>query len=42
MAWSTAPTATDVTECDQKHIATNPRLLDADAEGVDWAEAARD
>jgi hypothetical protein len=32
-----APTETDLVDYDLKYL----RLLDADAEGVDWAEAAR-
>ena len=36
-----APTAGDLTPYDQEHLVTYLRLLDADAEGADWAEVAR-
>jgi hypothetical protein len=36
-----APTAGDLTDYDKKHFVTYLRLLDADAEGADWAEVAR-
>lgn len=36
-----APAVADLTDYDLKHFSTYLRLLDADAEGVDWAEAAR-
>jgi hypothetical protein len=36
-----APTAGDLTGYDQEHLVTYLRLLDADAEGEDWAEVAR-
>ena len=36
-----APTAGDLTGYDQEHLVTYLRLLDADAEGADWAEVAR-
>ena len=32
--------AGDLTDYDQKHFVTYLRLLDADAEGADWAEVA--
>jgi hypothetical protein len=36
-----APTAGDLTDYDHEHLVTYLRLLDADAEGADWAEVAR-
>jgi hypothetical protein len=36
-----APMAGDLTGYDQEHLVTYLRLLDADAEGADWAEVAR-
>jgi hypothetical protein len=36
-----APTAGDLTAYDHEHFVTYLRLLDADAEGADWAEIAR-
>jgi Uncharacterized conserved protein (DUF2285) len=36
-----APTAGDLTGYDHEHLITYLRLLDADAEGADWAEVAR-
>ena len=36
-----APTATTLTGYDDEHLITYLRLLDADAEGADWAEVAR-
>jgi hypothetical protein len=36
-----APTAGDLTAYDHEHLVTYLRLLDADAEGADWTEAAR-
>jgi hypothetical protein len=36
-----APTEGDLTEYDLKHFSTHLRPLEADSEGVDWAEAAR-
>jgi hypothetical protein len=36
-----APTADDLTGYDHDHLVTYLRLLDADAEGADWAEVAR-
>jgi Uncharacterized conserved protein (DUF2285) len=36
-----APTAGDLTAYDHEHLVTYLRLLDADAEGADWAEVAR-
>jgi hypothetical protein len=36
-----APTTGDLTGYDQEHLVTYLRLLDADAEGADWAEVAR-
>jgi hypothetical protein len=36
-----APTAGDLTGYDHEHLVTYLRLLDADAEGADWAEVAR-
>jgi len=35
------PLADTLTEYDEEHLVTYLRLLDADAEGADWAEAAR-
>ena len=36
-----APTENDLTDYDLKHFTTYLRLLDAHAEGTDWADAAR-
>jgi hypothetical protein len=36
-----APTADAPTAYDEEHVVVYLRLLDADAEGADWAEAAR-
>jgi hypothetical protein len=36
-----AATSDDLTDCDREHLVTYLRLLDADAEGADWAEVAR-
>jgi hypothetical protein len=36
-----APAADDLTEYDYEHLVTYLRLLDAEAEGADWAEVAR-
>jgi hypothetical protein len=36
-----APSGPDVTLYDEAHFLTYLRLLDADAEGADWAEVAR-
>lgn len=36
----TAPTDEMLTEYDQQHLVTYLRLLDAEAEGVDWMEVA--
>ncbi len=36
-----APTAATLTGYDEEHVITYLRLLDADAEGADWAEVAR-
>jgi hypothetical protein len=36
-----APTGGDLTSYDNEHLVTYLRLLDADAEGADWAEVAR-
>ena len=36
-----APTADGLTDYDHEHLVTYLRLLDADAEGADWAEVAR-
>jgi len=36
-----APTAGDLTAYDHEHLVTYLRVLDADAEGADWAEVAR-
>ena len=36
-----APEADDLTAYDREHLGTYLRLLDADAEGADWAEVAR-
>jgi hypothetical protein len=35
-----APTSDEVTPYDERHLVTYLRLLDADAEGADWKEAA--
>ena len=35
------PTADTLTGYDEEHLVTYLRLLDADAEGADWAEVAR-
>lgn len=35
------PTADTLTSYDEEHLVTYLRLLDADAEGADWAEVAR-
>jgi hypothetical protein len=37
----TAPTDTALTVYDEEHLITYLRLLDADAEGVDWRDVAR-
>lgn len=37
----TAPDAAALTGYDQEHLVTYLRLLDAEAEGADWTEAAR-
>ena len=36
-----APTATILTGYDERHLVTYLRLLDADADGADWAEVAK-
>jgi hypothetical protein len=36
-----APTASILTAYDERHVITYLRLLDAEAEGADWKEAAR-
>lgn len=36
-----APSGPDITLYDEAHFLTYLRLLDADAEGADWAEVAR-
>ena len=36
-----APSADTLTAYDKDHLVTYLRLLDADAEGADWAEVAR-
>ena len=36
-----APDADVLTSYDEEHLVTYLRLLDADAEGADWTEAAR-
>ena len=36
-----APQEDELTDYDRKHFTTYLRLLDADAEGADWAEVAR-
>ena len=36
-----APVADGLTDYDHEHLVTYLRLLDADAEGADWAEVAR-
>jgi len=36
-----APEATTLTECDEEHLVTYFRLLDADSEGADWRGVAR-
>jgi hypothetical protein len=37
----TAPTDTALTVYDEEHLITYLRLLDADAQGADWRDAAR-
>jgi hypothetical protein len=37
----TAPDAQTLTPYDEEHLVTYLRLLDADADGADWAEVAR-
>jgi hypothetical protein len=37
----TAPSGALLTVCDEEHIITYLRLLDANAEGADWPEVAR-
>jgi Uncharacterized conserved protein (DUF2285) len=36
-----APSASELTSYDHEHLVTYLRLLDADAEGADWAEITR-
>ena len=36
-----APTDSTLTHYDERHLITYLRLLDADAEGVDWREVAK-
>jgi hypothetical protein len=36
-----APTAGDLTDYSHQHLVIYLRLLDADAEGADWAKVAR-
>jgi hypothetical protein len=36
-----APTDPTLTSYDERHLITYLRLLDADAEGVDWSEVAK-
>ncbi|WP_265519253.1 DNA -binding domain-containing protein [Nitratireductor luteus] len=36
-----APSGPDITPYDEAHFLTYLRLLDADAEGADWAEVSR-
>jgi Uncharacterized conserved protein (DUF2285) len=36
-----APTVPRLTSYDERHLITYLRLLDADAEGVDWREVAK-
>ena len=36
-----APNAEGLTAYDQEHLVTYLRLLDAEADGADWADAAR-
>jgi Uncharacterized conserved protein (DUF2285) len=36
-----APTTATLTGYDEEHLITYLRLLDADAQGADWAEVAR-
>jgi hypothetical protein len=36
-----APSGSVLTACDEEHLVTYLRLLDADVEGVDWREVAR-
>lgn len=36
-----APQNEELTDYDREHFSTYLRLLDADAEGADWAEVAR-
>jgi hypothetical protein len=37
----TAPSGPVLTACDEEHVITYLRLLDADAEDADWREVAR-
>ena len=37
----TAPSDSVLTVCDEEHVITYLRLLDADAQGADWREVAR-
>ena len=36
-----APSGSVLTACDEEHLVTYLRLLDADVEGADWREVAR-
>ncbi|HTG04158.1 MAG TPA: DUF2285 domain-containing protein [Bradyrhizobium sp.] len=40
-AADTAPSDSVLTVCDEEHVITYLRLLDADAQGADWREVAR-
>jgi T6SS, Transcription factor, DNA binding domain len=40
-ATDTAPSDTVLTVCDEEHVITYLRLLDADVQGADWREVAR-
>ena len=37
----TAPSDSVLTACDEEHLITYMRLLDADVDGADWREVAR-
>ena len=37
----TAPSDPVLTACDEEHLVTHLRVLDAHAEGTDWREVAR-
>jgi hypothetical protein len=40
-ATDTAPSDTVLTVCNEEHVITYLRLLDADVQGADWREVAR-